>query len=676
MFKQLKKKIWLMSVFGMIQLSVFAQIKMNMGNNLQFRYDLQKGTFGIYQQQEALLQEVYSSFQLQGDQEMRVQGVKPSYKRQEFRDAAGSGIQYRIDHKLPNNLRVVQNFYFYKGASYLVMDMELHGPKLSSNSLSPLNWKGQALFSGKAITAVSVPFDNDTFISYSKKPLSKAGYKSAEVGILYDEQTGTGLISSSLDQSTWKTGIMASLDAADQTNFQLKNGFTETSLTRDSMDHGYLQADIIKSSKIYIDYTKDWQDGLDQMAKFQRKLYPVYYKVWQEGTPIGWNSWGVIQEKLNFENATAAVDYFKQQIPAFRNEQGKAYLDLDSFWDNMVAGGMSGDYSKLKEFVAYCQAAGLEPGVYWAPFTDWGFGSGPNRQAEGSTYTFGEMWTKTKTGYHDLDGGRALDPTHPGTQARMKYILEKLKDCGFRMIKIDFLSHGAIESTSFYDKQIHTGMQAYAVGMKKLNDLLDQQMLIYAAISPSLATYRYAHMRRIACDAWKTIDQSKYTLNSLSFGWWQTYLYDFIDADHLVFHDEPKNSTIVRYLSGIVTGTIILGDDFSKPAAWQEWMNPILQNPNLLQIVKDGKSFRPLASSANQQTSNYYLKKLGTDYYFVAFNFEKQAQALQFDLKPYGLNKAKYQVTELIQNKQQQTDALLSLNLEPESAQIFKISPL
>ncbi len=71
------------------------------------------------------------------------------------------------------------------------------------------------------------------------------------------------------------------------------------------------------------------------------------------------------------------------------------------------------------------------------------------------------------------------------------------------MIKIDFLGHGALESDHFYDPEITTGMQAYHIGMKFIDSVLDNTMLLYAAISPTMATAPYVHMRRIACDAFQ-----------------------------------------------------------------------------------------------------------------------------------------------------------------------------
>jgi len=666
-------QFWLICLF-LVQFQLSnAQIEVKLKNNQQFKYDLKKGTFSLYENNKPIFENAVSSFQLKNGIEQEVYSNRGRALKQKFKDNVGTGICYSIEHPSSNGNRAIQNFYFYDGSSFVVMDLVLKGKNLNSNSISPLIIKSQQIFSKNPLTAITVPFDNDTFIAYEQNELSTKPYQSSEIGIIYDKNTQSGLIAASLDQSIWKTGVLAKNDLNNLTDLTVKNGFTDVSITRDSMEHGYLNANEIRSSKIFISYAVNWQDGMDEFAKFQRKLFPPYVKTWPDATPVGWNSWGVIQDKLSWENATGSVDYFKNNIPNFRNENGKAYIDLDSFWDNMVPGGMSGDYSKLKEFVNYCNSAGLEPGAYWAPFTDWGFKSGANRKAEGSDYTFGEMWTKTAKGFHDLDGGRALDPTHPGTQARMKFILQKLKDCGFKMIKIDFLTHAAVESTGFHNPNIKTGMQAYAIGMKNIDDILDNQMLIYAAISPSLASYKYAHMRRIACDAWKTIDQTAYTLNSITFGWWQTFLYDYIDADHLVFTGESHSTNIARFLSGVVAGPLILGDDFSKKEDWQTAMEPILQNKEILRIIKNGKSFRPLPVINDNKTSNLYFKKDGNDVYIIAFNFLQDNANIAFDLKQIGIND-NFKMKDLISQEETTIGTALNISFETEGAKIFKLN--
>ena len=76
------------------------------------------------------------------------------------------------------------------------------------------------------------------------------------------------------------------------------------------------------------------------------------------------------------------------------------------------------------------------------------------------------------------------------------------------------MTHASIEADGFANNQLHTGMEAYQEGMKFLVDEIAGKMLVQAAISPNLATGPFVHVRRIACDAYTSIGETDYTLNS------------------------------------------------------------------------------------------------------------------------------------------------------------------
>ncbi len=448
-------------------------------------------------------------------------------------------------------------------------------------------------------------------------------------------------------------------------------GYTDEKVTRDKYEHGAISGSLLKSPRVLVGYFTDWRIGLEAYGKASRSTDKPYVFNWNKPTPFGWNSWGVIQEKISYDKAIKVVDFFANEIPQFRNGN-TAYIDLDSFWDNFT-GGMSGDYTKLKAFADYCKSKGLEPGAYWAPFTDWGYQGGGNGEAEGSKYKFKEMWTKVNGTYHDFDGARALDPTHPGTKKRIDFIIGKLKACGFKMIKIDFLGHAAVESDSFYDKSVTTGMQAYKMGMEYLTDQLDGQMLVYAAISPSMATGRYAHIRRIACDAWKTIKDTEYTLNSVNYGWWQTYVYNYIDADHVVFATEIAAANRARLVSALITGSLITGDDFSSNGPWTGMAKQLLQNQDLLYIARSGKAFMPVDGNTNDESNELFVRKIGDYLYLAVLNFGSKSKTFPLSLSRLGLKGTSYKAIEVFDNKEIKFAKAATITLAAADAKIIKI---
>lgn len=644
------------------------------GKNGKIDYNLQKGTFDVFNGKVLLLVGGFSEAVNQNSSFSSKNYRQITYTKNAIKDAFGQGIKHTFllqQAGMPNMLQII---YTCTNRDYFFISVSLAGNNLESNKMVPL--KGTLVDSQLKNDASSlfVPFDNDTFISYNAVPL-KAGVSnpSAEVTALYQNASRKGYVIGSIEHSDWKTGVLTSMDGQQQTTVEAICGYTNESITRDKIGHGYLKGNVVKSARIFFGNFVDWRSGIESYAKANRLVEPPIIFKWKNPTPVGWNSWGAMQEKITLEKANQVVDFFADSLKAFRSA-GVAYIDLDSYWDNLLKGGLTGDYAKLKAFANHAKSKGLKPGIYWAPFVDWGFAGGGNRKAEGSDYTFGEMWTKVGTGYHDIDGARALDPTHPGTRQRIAAVINQFKACGFEMIKIDFLGHAAIESDHFYDPKITTGMQAYRAGMEFLLKQLDNKMLLYAAISPSLASGRYVHMRRIACDAFKSIHDTEYTLNGVSNGWWQTHLYDFIDADHVVFSDQSDAENRSRFLSAIVTGTCITGDDFSSQGKWTNTAQRLLNNTEILKILKDGKAFVPVEGGMGKSASPVFTKQIGKVTYLAVFNYSDEAKPFTINFSRIGLKATEiFNCENLITQRSERFQDMKTINLAAKDAVIFKI---
>lgn len=665
-------------IFAFVLVSAFClasgtQQVIPFGKNNQLILDAHTGTFSIKYNGKLILTNATAAF-VNGDNKYQTADyTKRNITVQAINDRIGPGKLVTITSTKPDAPVMKQLFYCYVNKDFIVTELEIDGHELSSNYMAPVIANQGNLYAGQQLQTLFVPFDNDTFIRYESKALSSNINISSELGVIYNNDSRKGLVVGSLQHDAWKSGVKSSGSNGAISRLEVFGGLNELAITRDSMVHGSLKGNQIKSPKMFIGYFADWRKGLETFAHTDHIIEGRFCKPWDKATPVGWNSWGSIGGHLSYENATGVVNFFDKQIPKFRNEDGTAYIDLDSFWDNMVHGGFKGDFSKLKDFVNYCKEHNLQPGIYWAPFTDWG--KNADRTAEGSDYKFGEMWTKTTKGYHDLDGGRALDPTHPGTQARIAYVLGKLKDCGFKMIKIDFLGHGAAESVHFYDQKVTTGLQAYKIGMEFIDKTLDNSMLLYAAISPSLATARYVNIRRIACDAFHSIKETEYTLNSVTYGWWQTYMYDYVDADHAVFEKENAGANRARLISTLITGSVILGDDYSKQGDWQPQIQEWLQRTELKQFIKIGKAFMPVDAGKDGAAAQQFIRRGADATYIAVFNYKKEAAKVVLNADRLGLPVGKkYKLTEILGGANAELDKTASVAFTQEGAYLYKVS--
>ncbi|GAB3920940.1 carbohydrate-binding protein [Larkinella terrae] len=644
------------------------------GKNGRIEYHLQSGEFDLIADSGTIISGAYAVVKNRDAILNSKEYPTRKHSQTAIKDGFGVGQKHSIVLTRKGSPTLQQIFYVYPDREFFFTEVVVSGNSLKSNYMAPIVAEKADIGVRGDNRSLFVPFDNDAFVSYDSRPVQVGqSLTSSEVAAVYENYTRKGLIIGSVEHLEWKTGITTAGVGQQLTELKAWGGLSDEKITRDKIPHGSLSGKSIKSPRLFVGFFDDWRDGLEAYGKANRITEKPYVFNWDKPTPFGWNSWGAIKSKISFDKAVKVADFFADSLTGFRNDN-TAYIDLDSFWDNFFSGGLNGDFSKLKEFADYCQKKGLQPGVYWAPFTDWGWKSRKVRKAEGGDYLFSDLWTKANGTYHDFDGGRALDPTHPGTKQRLTFAIKKLKECGFKMIKIDFLGHAAIESDGFYDRSVTTGMQAFRQGMEHLIDQLDGQMLIYAAISPNLAMGRYAHTRRIACDAWKTIKDTKYTLNGLTYGWWQTYVYNYIDADHIVFGEESEGANRARLTSGVITGTFITGDDYSVHGPWSVRARQLLQNRSILDLAKNGVAFKPVEGNSGKSAGELFVREIKGEWFLAVLNYDDHPKEYIIDLTRIGLDgSSEYLTSELFQHSTFTTTGTLRTSLPAGDAAIFKL---
>ncbi|MBS1664796.1 MAG: alpha-galactosidase [Bacteroidetes bacterium] len=603
--------IFLLAVVFMSPVFAGAQrLTIPFGVKNQIVYDLSRGVYSLVLDGRTVVEGAYAH--CKGMEVFDSRAGSRNYTKTSFSDATGRGTLYTVS---TGGLR--QLFYVYAGKDYCVMEVRTGA---SCNYMGVMEG-GHMVAAGRALR---VPFDNDMYVRYDAREWEKADFVSSEVSAVYNDTSG--VILGSLEHDVWKSGVR--IKAGEVSLFA---GLSDTTITHDRVPHGMVGMvnGYCRSPRMVIGFWKDWRDGMEAYAKLNMELGKKVVFDWDKPVPMVWNSWGAIQTKLTLEKTKGVVDFFHDSCVGFRRSDGSLFIDLDAFWDNMTPGGIDGDVSKLRAFVAYCKEKGMRPGVYWTPFSDWGKSERP---IAGTSYRYEQAWTRQNGAPVDIDGGRAMDPTHPGTRWMIVHVLSKLKELGFEMIKIDFLGHGAIEADRFYDPAVTTGMQAFRSGMALVDSVLGKSMLLYAAISPNMATSRYVHMRRIACDAFIAIDNSEYTLNSTGYGWWLGRMYNYIDADHVVFDGAPEGMNRARLAASLVTGTLTTGDDYSVNGKWKGMAQLLLQNKDLLAIARKGISFRPVLANTGDRGVEVFTQVLDGVRYVAFFNYSDKDRVFSLPL--------------------------------------------
>ncbi|RYY34066.1 MAG: alpha-galactosidase, partial [Sphingobacteriaceae bacterium] len=419
----------------------------------------------------------YPTYKLNGKLVTAQDYAKPLLKKTALNDKQGKGSLVQVtytDAKLP---KLVQSFYVYNGADYILTDftIESANAQLTSNYMAPLNIKTMpSVLPQGDNRALFIPFDNDKWIRFQSHPLSFDKLTSYEATALFDNNSRKGFIIGSVEHDNWKSAV--ELSGGDKSNIKsltFYGGAADTT-TRDVIAHGSLTGKVIKSPKVLVGIFADWRAGMEKYGEVNASIAPP--REWAGDVPFGWNSWGVLQFKLTYPKAMEVSDYFKNNLQNNNYGTGKTVvIGLDSGWDNFTE-------EELKAFVIKCEENGQIAGIYWTPFTDWGK-KGERTIKEAPQYKFKDAYAYADGKPQELDGAYAVDPTHPAAEERMKYISEKFRRCGFKYVKMDFMSHGSMEADKWHNPDVKTGIQAYNYGMKLINKYFSD-MYINLSIAP------------------------------------------------------------------------------------------------------------------------------------------------------------------------------------------------
>jgi hypothetical protein len=511
-----------------------------------------------------------------------------------------------------------------------------------------------------------VPFDNDSFVSYNAAPLAGAGGTAFEAAAFYDNTSRAGLVVGSVTHDTWKTGIYYAGTATGLTAMNVFGGANDATWTHDVVPHGMVTGTTIASPLMFVGAGPDWRDLLEEYAAANAAQAPML--AWDGGAPFGWNSWGTLKTNVTYDAAVGASDYLHGTLsPAGFEDDGVVYVNLDSYWTNFSA-------AQIKGFAQHVHANGQKAGIYWTPFVDWG--ENATSTVEGTTSTtYQQIWLRDSKGNPIAwDGGYAVDPTHPATKKRADYYIGMFKAAGYDYVKLDFLTHGALESTARYDPTVTTGIAAYNQGMAYVLSSIGGSMFVSESIAP-LFPYAYGHARRISCDIGGAASTSSYELNSAAYGWWMSgRLYAFNDPDMMTFQGLTPVDNTARVLSAAISGTVFLdGDDLSS-AAGQAAAAANLENARVNGVARLGKAFRPVEGNTGTSAPSAFVLVNGASSYVALFNFGIAGATVTVDLARAGLDGQKtYTVTNLESGAGSTATGSLSASLGVNGAALFEL---
>lgn len=631
------------------------------------KYDSESNAIDILKGDRLIYNDLYAVYKLS---DTLISSKTYSYtkiNKKNISDSFGQGFVYQVIYSSKEDLPdLIHSFYLYQDKDFVLTEFELEDKiGVKTNYMAPVNLQNMegVVEGGENSRALFIPFDNDKWIRYQSHPLNFRKLTSYEVTAIFDNEKRDGIVVGSVEHDQWKTGI----DLATENN-QLSSlicyGGVANETTRDVKPHGFLKGKSVKSPKVFLGYFEDWRTGLEIYADANAIVSPP--RKWVHAVPFGWNSWGVLQFDLTYDKALQVSDYFRDNLQNnnFSNADGLVYIGLDSGWNSFSEG-------ELKAYADHCFENGQVPGIYWTPFTDWA--KNPDRVFSAAPqYTYKDVYLYANGKPQELDGAYALDPTHPAVEEAMKEVSDLFRRTGFKYVKMDFMTHGAMEADKWYNESITTGIQGYNYGM----ELLDKyffDMYINLSISPIFPA-QYAQSRRISCDAWNKIKDTEYTMNALSYGWWQDRIYSFNDPDHVVLKDATEGENRARITSAVITGLFVLGDDYSEQGDKKAKERTLKYATNQqVNSLANGRAFRPVEGNGEKSENLFYrINEDGTSD-FAFFNYSEEDIFLNISVERLGLSSGcQYIVKELWRGSEMPVQKQLKITIPAKDVLLFK----
>ncbi|MDB6017897.1 MAG: hypothetical protein JWR19_2386 [Pedosphaera sp.] len=582
-----------------------------------------------------------------------------------FSDGFGSGTRFTFLNNKSGCPGICQNFYVYNGMPWFLMDVNVtNGSSISSRYMAPIKSSAKAVNLAGGANVLNVPFDNDQFISYNSKSVNGSD-QSYEVLSVFNDSTRNGLVIGSISHDTWKTAIWWYGTGNNLDQLQVFGG-ASSAVTHDTQVHGAISGTSIWSPKIFVGYYPDWRDGMEQFGwanAIQNGAMSC-----SGGTPFGWNTYDALGSGITYSNVIANANLVASKLVnhGFANNSSPAYVNFDSFWDNL-------SQAQLASFVATVHTNGQKAGVYWTPFVFWGtVAQGSNWVMSGSSYNFSDAYLRTANGSpQSLDGAVALDPTHPGVTNMINSYIDYFKSLGFEFIKLDFLSHGSFEG-QHYDPSVTTGIQAYNKGMACLRNRINGTMFISESIAPIFPA-QYAHSRRIACDSSGSLSSTQYELNSLTYGWWQNRrIYKFIDMDLMNLLTSSTEVARTAVNAAAISGGLFLDSNNLIDNSQLSMATNLLWSSSINAIARKGKAFRAVdGNTGTNPSSAFVLNDNGTNY-VALFNYTTGSATVSVNLARAGLSGTKsYTVKDLWTGSTTSATGTLSVTLSGSQSKLY-----
>ena len=366
----------------------------------------------------------------------------------------------------------------------------------------------------------------------------------------------------------------------------------------------------LASEPIVAGFSSDYHSQLEAYGETIRRLHAPRITA---PTPIGWWSWTAYYFGLTEGPALTNAEFLSQRLKDF----GYTFFHIDEGYQFA-----RGDYTTvtaskfphgMKSLEQKVQQLGLTPGIWTAPFEiadrsyvylnhkDWLV-----HNAKGEPIHAGWVLTRDDAG-KDMDPLYIIDTTNPGAQQYLRQIYTTLaREWGIRYIKLDFMDDSAIEG--YYYRPHTTALEAQRIGLKIIRDAVGDDVLLDKDGSVMLNPVGLVDTGRISCDTGHSFSASRDAAPGIAARYYMNRNFYIADPDAFSIsressaaqgdHGGPKglrleDAQVAIALAAVSGGMFEVGDDLPTLFLDSDRV-ALLENRDLLEIVRNGRSARPL----------------------------------------------------------------------------------
>lgn len=540
---------------------------------------------------------------------------------------------------------LIQHIFIPAGKPWVEIQAELDAASLpvATNHFIAVQMKGDHSLQMEhhgSLRVLHVPYDNDMWFRFNSVALQapEQNVTSNEVTTIYDNESRRGFVLGSITHDVWKTPLAVHAQNGTVDSIAVFGGqqgtLGERSDTHDFVAHGVVSGRRILSPRVMVGEFEDWRVGMESYARRNAELHPQL--IWSGPRPLGWNSWAAYADKISRQRFISSAQFVRDKLEPEGFSRKTIYINFDAFWSNLDGVALEDAMATVKSMKSP-DGTVYEPGIYWTPFAMWGDDLDAFVEGTNGKYRYRDILLKASDGAFlpKVDGGRPIDPTAPGTRMRTQFYIDTLAKMGFKYLKLDFLSHGALEG-KHADPTIQTGTEAYNLGMQDVLKANAGRMFLSLSIAP-LFPSGYGHARRLSCDTKGHIngkDQStEYMLNALTYAWWTDGGLYMIDPDHVPLgpkSDEGARNLVEaksRLLSTVISGGMILDSTrLADDAEGQAMALEVYNNRALMKVAAEEKVFRPVEGDTGDSAANIFVRPSQRGFYVAVFNYDDKLQ--------------------------------------------------